>query len=62
MEDFIAGHNRIYASTLIQESTLTVGLVIFLLALTVILTITTSLGNSLILIALHKVSSLQLPS
>jgi len=50
-------------STLIHPScTLPVGLVVFLFALNVFLSITASLGNILILVALHKVSSLHPPT
>ena len=62
MEYSVAGHNRIYKSTLIQPSTLPVGLVVFLFALNIFLSITALLGNILILIALHKVPSLHPPT
>ena len=62
-KDFTAGRNRMYSGTLTHPNgTLPVGLVVFLFALNVFLSITASLGNILILIALHKVSSLHLPT
>ena len=62
MENFTAGHGRNYTSTSIQSSTLPIGLAVFLFALNIFLSITASLGNILILIVLHKVSSLHPPT
>ena len=62
MKNYFAGHNSIYKTTLIQPSTLPGGLIVTLFALNVFLSITASLGNILILIALYKVPSLHPPT
>ena len=49
--------HRIFTSTMRQDSTLLAGLITFFAALNIFLSITACLGNALILIALHKVSS-----
>ena len=45
-----------------QANTLTAGIAVFLSALNIFLSITASLGNALILVALHKVSSVHPPT
>ena len=55
-------NSPMFTKTLDQASTLQAGIVDFYSALNIFLSITASLGNSLILIALHKVSSLYPPT
>ena len=63
MDVFTKEENRNYtSSTSIKSSALPTGMAIFLFALNVFLSITASLGNILILIAIHKVSSLHPPT
>ena len=55
-------NSPMFTRTLVQASTLQAGIVVFYSALNISLSNTASLGNSLILIALHKVSSLYPPT
>lgn len=62
MKNFTAFEGKDPSSTFIQSGTfltLPVDLVVLLLAVNIFLSITASLGNTSILIALHKVSSYQ---
>ena len=54
--------NTFTLSRLQLVSTLPAGLVVFFIALNIFLSITASLGNALILVALHKVSSIYPPT
>ena len=55
-------NSPMFTKTLDQASTLQAGIVVFYSVLNIFLSITASLGNSSILIALHKVSSLYPPT
>jgi len=59
---FTGGHNRNFRKAFISPSTLFAGMAISSFTLNVLLSITASLGNILILIALHKVSPLHSPT